>query len=146
MKKKYYDWIFSLQKDTRSSHIFKTSEVSYVSLTLRYPDKINLYDIIKKNKNALFCFEVKKSINDSGLSLSPITVEFKFSDSLRILKKVPCYFILTNRHVKKTIQIPLSEIEFESAKEISEICFVFSKDQNGDIDSHLRIGNFHIEY
>ena len=85
-------------------------------MALRYVDLKDLGRYLDADDAAKLGFVVKNITN----SLKEITVEFKYSDDIRILGK----FNLPVTNGDNILNVPLNKIRSEALGKISEICFV----------------------
>lgn len=89
---------------------------NFISVALRYADKINLGRYLDFNDMAELKFVLESFTN----SLTKIFVEFKYSDGNRILET----FQLPVVHGENKLTIPFKEMRSKALSQISEICFV----------------------
>lgn len=89
---------------------------NFISMILGYADKLNLGQYLEFNSLSAFQFTL---LNLTG-SLKKITVEFKYSDSNRILET----FELPVVQGKNKLGIPLAKMRSKALYKISEICVV----------------------
>ena len=89
---------------------------NFISMVLGYADKLNLGQYLEFNSLAAFKFTL---LNLTG-SLKKITMEFKYSDSNRILEA----FELPVVQGENKLSIPLAKMRSKALYKISEVCFV----------------------
>lgn len=89
---------------------------NFISVALRYPDKIDLGRYLDFNDAAEMSFVLTSFTN----SLNRILIEFKYSDSNRILETIQLSVV----HGENKLRIPLKEMYSKALSQISEICFV----------------------
>ena len=93
-----------------------TSEPDFVSFVIKFPGKIDLYQVASIYEDAEIAFDI---VNYTD-TVRKIDVEIKFSNSLQILKRQT----IDLPSGKGSFSIKLSRMRSEALKEISEICFV----------------------
>lgn len=94
----------------------KINYPNFISMVLGYVDKLNLGQYLETNTISVFRFTLV-NLTDS---LKKITVEFKYSDSNRILDA----FELPVTKGENILSIPLEKMHSQALYKISEICFV----------------------
>lgn len=98
---------------------YKSNKITYpnfISVVLRYVDKINLKRYLDLDDTAEFKFILNNFTN----SLRGISVEFKHSDSNTILD----VFKFSVKYGENKLSISLKKLRSKALAEISEICFV----------------------
>mgnify|MGYP005757998367 CR=1 FL=1 len=98
---------------------YEKDEVRYpnfISMVLRYVDKLDLGKYLKVNEQSQFKFTLTNFTN----SLKRICVEFKYSDNNRILDT----FEFPVDYGENELKIPLEKMRSKALSDISEICFV----------------------
>lgn len=109
---------------------------NFISTVLRYVDNLNMNHYLDFNNEANFQFVVTDFTN----SLKWIFVEFKYSDSNRILET----FEFPVGYGENKINIPLKKMRSKSLNAISEICFVIHPDDVIEKEGMFKIGNIEI--
>lgn len=109
---------------------------NFISLVLQYVDNLDLSRYLDVNDKAEFHFVISNFTN----SVKRIFVEFKHSDSLRILETFSfsveqgeCYF-----------SIPLEQMRSDALNNISEICFVIHPDDVTEEEGMFKIGEIEV--
>lgn len=108
----------------------------FISMVLRYPDKIDLGSYLNFNNSAKFKFVL---MNDTN-SINKIFVEFKYSDNNRPLET----FQLPIRSGENKLCIPLEEMRGKALRQISEICFVIHPEDVNEKEGKFQIGEIEI--
>lgn len=119
---------------------YKENKVIYpnfISMVFRYVDKLDFTRYLDVNSQANFAFTLINSTN----TLKRIFVEFKFSDSNRILET----FEFPLNHGENKLRIPLSNIQSKALSNISEICFVIHPDDVLEEEGMFKIGEMEIQ-
>lgn len=118
---------------------YELNEVRYpnfISIVLGYVDKIDIGRYLDFNDAAEFSFELTNFTN----SLKRIFVEFKYSDSNKILETFE--FQVINGENK--LSVPLKKMQSKALKEISEICFVIHPDDVIEEEGMFRISEIKV--
>ena len=110
---------------------------NFISIVLGYIDKLDLGRCLELNLNSKLNFVITSFTN----SLKRICVEFKYSDSNRILKAFEIPLVYGDNH----ISIPLVKMQSKALKTISEICFVIHPDDIVEDEGMYKISNIRIE-
>lgn len=109
---------------------------NFISVALRYPDKIDLGRYLDFNEAAELNFVLTNFTN----SLNKIFVEFKCSDGNRILET----FQLPIAHGENRRGISLKEMRSKALSQISEICFVIHPEDVIEEEGMFQIGEIAI--
>ncbi|MCI9364708.1 MAG: toll/interleukin-1 receptor domain-containing protein [Oscillospiraceae bacterium] len=109
---------------------------NFISMVLRYVDKLDISRYLDFNNQAEFRFVVINFTN----SLKQIFIEFKYSDSNRILET----FKFSVGYGENKLSIPLENMRSEALKHISEICFVIHPDDVVEEEGMYKIGKIEI--
>lgn len=118
---------------------YELNEVRYpnfISIVLGYVDKIDIGRYLDFNDAAEFSFELTNFTN----SLKRISVEFKYSDSNKILETFE--FQVINGENK--LSVPLKKMQSKALREISEICFVIHPDDVIEEEGMFRISEIKV--
>lgn len=119
---------------------YEKTDVEYpkfISMVLRYIDKLNISRYLMSNNQAEFIFTLINFTN----SLKQIFVEFKYSDSNRILET----FKFSVDYGENKIHIPLEKMSSNALSNISEICFVIHPDDVREEEGMFKIGKIQIQ-
>lgn len=109
---------------------------NFVSLVYSFIDQMDFSQFLSFNENSSIEFEIQSFTN----SLSKIDVEFKFTDSNRILK----VFHFPIHNGKNSFSVPLIEMHSNALKQISEICFVIHPGDAVENEGMVKINNLRI--
>lgn len=110
---------------------------NFISVVLRYPDKIDLGRYLDFNDTAELNFVLTSFTN----SLNRIFVEFKYSDSNRILET----FQLPVVYGENKLCIPLKKMRSKALGQITEICFVIHSDDVVEEEGMFQIDEITIQ-
>ena len=108
----------------------------FISMVLRYVDKLDLVRYLNMNAQAEFAFILTNFTN----SLKRIFVEFKYSDNNRILET----FEFPVQYGENKLSIPLEKIRSNALCNISEICFVIHPDDVREEEGMFKISEIQI--
>lgn len=89
---------------------------NFISVVLRFVDRVDIGHYLDFNERA----ELKFVLTNFTNSLKKISVEFKYSESNKILET----FSFPVTYGENRLSIPLSQMRSEALSEISELCFV----------------------
>lgn len=109
---------------------------NFISLVLKYTDKLDVSRYLDFNENAEFRFILTSFTN----SLKKIFVEFKYSDNIRILET----YEFPIEYGENKISISLKEMRSKALSNISEICFVIHPDDIVEDEGMFKIKNVEI--
>ncbi len=109
---------------------------NFISIVLSYVDKLNLGRYLDFNDT----FELQFIITSFTNSLKRIFVEFKHSDSNRILDT----FEFPITYGENKLQIPLEKMKSNALSNISEICFVIHPDDIVEDEGMYKISEIEI--
>lgn len=109
---------------------------NFISVVFRYADKIDLGRYQDFNDAAELCFVLTSFTN----SLNKIFVEFKCSDSNRLLET----FQLSVKRGENKLRIPLKEMRSRALSQISEICFVIHPEDVSEEEGMFQIGEIEV--
>lgn len=112
------------------------SHPKFISMVLRYVDKLDLGRYLNMNAQAEFAFILTNFTN----SLKRIFVEFKYSDNNRILET----FEFPVQYGENKLSIPLEKIRSNALCNISEICFVIHPDDVQEEEGMFKISEIQI--
>lgn len=110
---------------------------NFISLVLGYVDKLDLGRYLEINLD----MELKFVITSFTNSLNRIFVEFKYSDTNRILET----FEFSIVYGENKLSIPLQKMKSNALHNISEICFVIHPDDVNEDEGMFKIENIKIE-
>lgn len=108
----------------------------FISAVLQYIDKLDIGRYLDFSGQSKFCFTLTNFTN----SLKRICIEFKYSDSNRILETFG--FSLDNGD--NQLSIPLEAMKSNALSHISEICFVIHPDDVREEEGMFKIGDVKI--
>lgn len=109
---------------------------NFVSMALRYVDKIDLGRYLDFSDTAEFRFVLTSFTN----SLKRIFVEFKHSDSKNILET----FEFPIKYGENKLSIPLNKMRSKALSNVSEICFVIHPDDIVEDEGMFKISEIAI--
>lgn len=109
---------------------------NFVSLVLKYVDKLDICRYLNFNEQVKFLFTLTSFTN----SLKRICVEFKYSDSNRILET----FEFPIKYGDNKINIPLKNLMSKALSDISEICFVIHPEDVTEEEGMFKISGIDI--
>jgi len=109
---------------------------NFISMVLGYVDKIDLGRYLDFNDAAKFEFVLTSFTN----SLNRIYVEFKYSDSNKILET----FKLPISYGENNLSIPLKKMRSKALSQISEICFVIHPEDVVEEEGMFKISEINI--
>lgn len=109
---------------------------NFISMVLRYVDKLDIGRYLDFNNEAEFRFVVINFTN----SLKRIFIEFKYSDSNRILET----FEFSVGYGENKLSVPLKEMRSKALSNISEICFVIHPDDVVEEEGMFKVGGIEI--
>lgn len=109
----------------------------FISMVLRYIDKLDISRYLKFNEQAKFIFTLINFTN----SLKRIFVEFKYSDNNRILET----FEFPVEYGENKLSIPLEKMRSKALGNISEICFVIHPEDVREEEGMFKIGSIEIQ-
>lgn len=109
---------------------------NFISMALRYVDKLDICRYLDFNDKAEFRFTVINFTN----SLKRIFVEFKYSDNNSILETFKFFL----DYGENKFCITLDEMRSEALSNISEICFVIHPDDVVEEEGMCKIGEIEI--
>lgn len=110
---------------------------NFISMVLRYVDKIDLGRYLDFNDAAEFEFALTSFTN----SLERIFVEFKYSDSNKVLET----FKLPVVYGENKMSISLKGMRSNALNQISEICFVIHPEDVVEEEGMFQIGEIRIQ-
>lgn len=110
---------------------------SFISLALRYVDKLDIGRYLYFNSQAEFHFMLTNFTN----SLKKIFVEFKYSDNNSLLDT----FEFSVGYGENKLSIPLERMVSNALNNISEICFVIHPDDIVEEEGMFKIGEIEIK-
>lgn len=110
---------------------------NFISLVLGYVDKLDLGRYLELNLDAEFKFVITSFTN----SLNRIFIEFKYSDTNRILETFEFPIV----YGENKLSIPLEKMKSNALHTISEICFVIHPDDVVEDEGMFKIENIKIE-
>lgn len=119
---------------------YKKKDVKYpkfISMVLRYVDKLDVSRYLKFNEQAEFIFTLINFTN----SLKRIFVEFKYSDNNRILET----FEFSVEYGENKLYVPLKKMRSKALGNISEICFVIHPGDVREEEGMFKIGGIEIQ-
>lgn len=93
---------------------------SFISMALRFVDKLDIGRYLDLNNSAEFRFVITSFTN----SLKRIFVEFKYSDNNKVLET----FVFPVANGENNLKVPLEKMRSQALSNISEICFVIHPD------------------
>lgn len=108
----------------------------FISMVLRYVDKLDLSRYLNMNAQAEFVFELMNFTN----SLKRIFVEFKYSDNNQILET----FEFPVQYGENKLNISLEKMKSTALSNISEICFVIHPDDVEEEEGMFKISGIQI--
>ncbi|MCI9273215.1 MAG: toll/interleukin-1 receptor domain-containing protein [Clostridiales bacterium] len=109
---------------------------NFISMVLQYVDKLDICRYLDFNNEAKFKFVVINFTN----SLKRIFIEFKYSDSNRILET----FEFSVDYGVNKLSIPLERMRSKALRNISEICFVIHPDDVVEEEGMFKVGEIEI--
>jgi len=109
---------------------------NFISLVLRYIDKLDICRYLDFNSEAEFRFAVINFTN----SLKRIFIEFKYSDNHSILET----FEFSVSYGENKLSIPLEKMRSRALSEISEICFVIHPEDVVEEEGMYKVGEIEI--
>ena len=109
----------------------------FISMVLRYVDKLDICRYLSFNDQA----EVSFTLTNFTNSLKRIFIEFKYSDSNRILETFK--FPLENG--EQVLSIPLKMMSSNALCNISEICFVIHPDDVTEEEGMFKISGIEVK-
>ena len=124
---------FNMNPDERKN----IKNPNFISMVLSYEDGLDLNRYLDFNNMAEFEFTVVNFTN----SLKKIFVEFKYSNSNRILETFE--FELANGENK--LSVPLRKIQSHALQQISEICFVIHPDDVKEKEGMFQVKEVKVE-
>lgn len=114
-----------------------TKRPSFISLVLKYVDKLDVGRYLDYNENSEFKFVLTNFTN----SLKRIFIEFKYSDNIRILET----YEFPIEYGENEISISLKKMRSKALSDISEICFVIHPDDAVEDEGMFKIKNIEIK-
>lgn len=108
----------------------------FISLVLKFPGLFNFYNYLCTKKD--ICFYC--SIDNYTESIKEISIEFKFHESHQKLKEYRNILIAG----KNDIKIPLSDMNIDGLKQISEICFVVWQNAFVDNEGMFKVQDIYV--
>lgn len=112
-------------------------ENEFISLVFKFPLLFDFYSYQATNPDIGFMCEVD---NYTG-SVEYMDIEFKYLESNQLLKKE----VLQLKTGTNTVLIPLSQINIEGLRKISEICFVVKGNYFRDMKGMYRISKLSVK-
>ncbi len=109
---------------------------NFISIVLRYVDKLDICRYLDFNNQAKFQFEVVNFTN----SLKRLFIEFKHSDSNIILDT----FEFSVGYGSNKLSVPLERMRSKALSSISEICFVIHPDDVVEHEGMFKVGAIEI--
>jgi len=118
---------------------YKINEIrpNFISLVMKFIDKIDLYKFLNFNEESKFKCELISFTN----SLTNVDIEFKTSDSNRIIKAYRNAIVYGSNR----IEIALNEMKSEALRQISEICFVIHPHDIVEVEGMFEIINLRVQ-
>ena len=113
-----------------------TKYPNFISVVLRYVDKLDLCRYLDFNNQAEFQFEVVNFTN----SLKRIFIEFKYSDNNILLDTFEFYL----GYGPNKLSVSLSGMRSKALRNISEICFVIHPDDVVEEEGMFKVGAIEI--
>lgn len=110
---------------------------NFISIVLGFVDKLDLGRYLELNLNA----ELKMTLTSFTNSLKRIFIEFKYSDTNRILETFEIPIVYGDNEIR----IPLEKMKSKAMKEVSEICFVIHPDDVVEDEGMYKISDIKIE-
>ncbi len=114
----------------------KVQYPNFISMAMRYVDKLDISRYLDFNGNAEFKFTLFNFTN----SLKRIFIEFKYSDNNSILET----FDFLVEYGENKLSIPLEKMRSKALANISEICFVIHPDDVVEDEGMYKIGEIEI--
>ena len=108
----------------------------WISLALRFINSVDLARYLDFNDSATFQCTIESFTN----SITKLSVEFKFSDSLRQIKQFP----FSIKYGDNTLSIPLSDMRGDALRDITEICFVIRPEDIVEDEGMFKVKNVKI--
>lgn len=109
---------------------------NFISLVLKYIDKINLSRYLDFSNNVAFKFVLLNFTN----SIKKINIEFKYGDFNKILDT----FEIDVQSGTNVLSIPIISMQSKALREITEICFVIRPEDITENEGMFNISNITI--